>query len=841
MLLNTLFRHWSYRIFASGSILRQTYDAFKELLEQDALSHDRMAELEILYHEGRKEDFSRIRSRYTAFAEAVQAMVKSLEHLRPVDASLLRQYFTKFDFYVRFILAPPEEDTGEPFVLPLRNITTPDNCGNKAYNLALLKNTLQAPVPDGFAITTNAFYRLLEYNQLRDPIDALLAQVNIEDPDGLAEISAALQEKILNAKIPPEVSSSILHAFDAMVDEESPLPVVARSSAISEDGEHSFAGQYHTVLGVYRESLLDAYLEVVASKYSAEALLYRIVLGLTDEETPIGVLVMEMVDARTSGVLYTINPSEESRQEEMLLHSIYGLGDPLVSGAASADCIQIERGKRNAFTKTGGGQQKKLINQQGKLVEADLTAEERGVLSVSDTMIAQLQEWGEQIAEFYQEEQDIEWAEDRGGALLLLQSRPLHGEKKIEQEKDGPQIEGEPLFTAGQKASGGMAQGKVHLATEEKLETLDHGVVLVTRTTPPSLVRYMDRLRAVVADYGSTAGHFATVCREFGIPLIVATKNATAVLQHGQTVLVHADSVSVYPAQEIDIEQSVTTAVPDTPYYKKLKAMMAFITPLKLVDPLSPDFKPSSCRSLHDIIRYTHEQAVQAMFSLGDKISAHAAKELHSDLPLDVKLLDVGGGICKKAAGVEKITEQSLCCKPFIHLWQGLTNPGVDWEEHSHFDWKTFDDVAMAGGVMTKKSGSLASYAIISDSYLNFNMRFGYHFTLVDSLFTEDKRTSYCQIRFAGGGGQYTGRSLRIDFLVQVLERLGFEVHTRADLLDAKISGLDHDALGDALDMLGRLLGATKLMDMVLRREEDVGRCVEQFFAGRYTFTATSE
>lgn len=116
-------------------------------------------------------------------------------------------------------------------------------------------------------------------------------------------------------------------------------------------------------------------------------------------------------------------------------------------------------------------------------------------------------------------------------------------------------------------------------------------------------------------------------------------------------------------------------------------------------------------------------------------------------------------------------------------------------------------------------------------------MRFGYHFTLVDALCGEDRRANYCQLRFAGGGGEYSGKVLRLEFLSAVLLRLGLEVTVKADLLDARLSDVDCEELCGVLDNLGRLLGASKLMDMVLKDELRVDDYVEQFFTGNYNFS----
>jgi len=821
-------------------MLRQTYDAFKSLLELDGRSHDLMAEFEILYHDGKREDFAAICNRYDEFSRAVAGMVDSLEKMRPADAVMLREYYKKFDFYIRFLLAPPEQFSIPPFVVQFDPTPEASLVGNKACNLAVLKNELRAPVPAGFSITTSAFYRLIEHNHLRQPINDLLAAVDIEDQQSLQQQSGRLIALIRSAELPAEIRRDILKAYDRLERQRGcPVRCAVRSSAVSEDGSHSFAGQYHTVLGVRRQTILESYLEVVASKYTPEALFYRITVGLSDEEIPIAVLVLAMIDAAASGVVYTVDPTISNGQDRLAVHSIHGLGELLVSGSANADTFYVDKGHGRITEKKKGRQQKKLVFADDHLVETGLGADQLAGFSISDATALDLAGWGREIEAYCGRPQDIEWAVTADEALFLLQARPLHRQvdprRKVE---DRAGLAAEPLLSGGLKAAGGAACGRVYLAEGRELPAGGEGVILVVRSTPPSLVRVLSSLAAVVADRGATAGHFATVCREFGEPLLVNTGNATSVLLHGQEVTVDADHGVVYPGR-IELllqDRDGGRKHDDIPYFKKLRTILDFITPLKLVDPARADFLPSSCRSMHDIVRYTHEQAVQAMFSLGDKVSSRSGKcrQLQTKLPLEIYLLDVGEGISADAGEEELVGINHLCSVPFVALWQGLSHPGVDWQAHSHFDWKSFDDIALAGGVASRSSGDFASYAIIGRDYLNLNMRFGYHFTLVDAMCSPDSRANYCRLRFAGGGGDYTGKTLRLEFLVAVLGRLGLESTVRADLLDAGGADISSKDLCRTLDLLGRLLGATKLMDMVLKEEGDVDHYVEQFFAGNY-------
>jgi len=359
--------------------------------------------------------------------------------------------------------------------------------------------------------------------------------------------------------------------------------------------------------------------------------------------------------------------------------------------------------------------------------------------------------------------------------------------------------------------------------------------ILVIHETLPSYVRILHHVRGVIAELGSAAGHFATVCREFGIPLLLGVGKQIHTIQHQQPITLSADDTAVYFGDKIISTTPISNFKRDKnlPFYKKLRSILKLVTPLKLIDPTSSDFTPESCRSLHDIIRFCHEQAVRTMFSLGDRGSGRAKgkKKLLSSLPLDVFFLDVGGGLQLDDIHSEDIHINEITSLPFLALWQGLNHPSVEWQERTHFDWKSYDDIALAGGIANKSSAEFASFAVLGSNYVNLNIRFGYHFTLVDSLCGNDPAKNYCQLRFAGGGGDFSGRQLRIHFVEAILKANGFQVTPKGDLLDAILHHLDSKELKKRLQMVGRLLGVTKLMDMRLKNEIMVEESIKDFLS----------
>ncbi len=835
MFINSLLKYWTYRLFAPGVVLRATYEAFRELLVFDSKSHEQMAELEALYYQGKKEDVCRIAARYEELSSSVGGMVTCLELMAPTSFVTLREYYRKCDFYGKLLLAPPAFHCGPPFVLSLTDPPPPSSLvGGKSSALMELMDSMHLPVPPGFVITVNSFHYLLEYNDLRHRINSLLATLDLGAPELVTTISQELMHLIRGAEIPPAIAEAILSAHTALAASFSPghegqtLRVAVRSSAVGEDGECSFAGQYASFLNVEKEEILASYLSVIASKYSPAALAYRLHCGLSDEESPMAVLVVAMVNAQASGVVYTRDPAG-LRPHILMIHAVAGLGEALVSGRIVPEQILVEK-------------------KQGQPHGSDGDDEGQGAGSalLSASQVANLAKTAWKIEDHQGVAQDIEWAVDETGQIMYLQSRPF----RIQSAQSDPDrrivpVTERPLFQGGIMAASGQAAGRVYCVdSTHPLEQAPSGAILVIRETLPSFVQALDRISGVLAEMGSVAGHFSTVCREFGIPLLCGLPSPQQWLQRGEMITMDGENRTVYRGNLLAqlARKPLYEVQKELPFYRRLRQLLDTITPLHLTNPQTRDFTPESCRSFHDIIRFAHEQAVRTMFSLGDGLGNRAGgrKKLLSDLPFDIFVIDVGGGLLPDGTGTAPDTAgnsphaiilDQIASLPFLALWQGLTHSSIQWQDRAHFDWKRFGELSLADGITSSNAADFASYAVLGADFVHLIMRFGYHFTLVDALCGSDRASNYCQFRFSGGGADFSGRLLRLDFIRTVLTRAGFQVEVTGDLLDARIAGLQASEMEGRLQTLGRVLGTTRLMDMTLHEVEDVGRCVETFLA----------
>ena len=130
------------------------------------------------------------------------------------------------------------------------------------------------------------------------------------------------------------------------------------------------------------------------------------------------------------------------------------------------------------------------------------------------------------------------------------------------------------------------------------------------------------------------------------------------------------------------------------------------------------------------------------------------------------------------------------------------------------------------------------SYALLSEDYLSLSVRFAYHFATIDSLCGDNESQNYISLQFSGGAGDYYGRSLRIQLMGNILDRLGFRVTVKGDLLEAFIARYDKRSTEEKLDMTARLLASTRLLDITLSNQDELAGLTETFLNGSYDFLA---
>lgn len=811
--IKQLFKHWTYSVFAPSALLRDKYNAFKNLLRYDNYALEIVADFEEISYGQELVDWTRVVWLYTRLSAAVRSMVEQLTLMSPTRHLDLIEYYRKIDFYIRMGLDLPAPDPSPPYVVSLKDAAQHSEIvGGKAMNLSRVAALPGIDVPPGFAVTVKAFHYFIESNELREKIDRKLRKVQLDKPDKISSVSKELQKMILDAPIPDNLAQDIDAAVNALIGVQGQdVPRLAiRSSALAEDGDISFAGQYSSELSVPPYEALQAYKRVLAAKYSEKALTYRIRNGLADQETPMAALFMPMVRAKAAGVVYTVDKDKQGRSA-VAVYAVPGQGALLVDGSLRPEVHYYDRETHE-----------------------DITADSQTMV-LQKAKAAELVEYSLQLERHFDTCLDIEWVLDTRDTLFFLQARPLNTQWNDDEVCQGePEVMAKPIVTTAECASPGVATGLIHhLQSVIDVSQVPEGCILVVPTLTPALARLAGHIKGVVARSGSRASHFASVAREYGLPVLVGLEEPYTLFAHGQEVTLHAEKGAIYPGAHpalLEHYNSLQANRRKTLAEKRLDNIMPYITRLTLTDPEAETFTPEHCRSLHDVIRYAHEKSVNEMFSLVGKggRGLSQAKQLKSQLPIVMYLLDLGDGLFQSAAGKKEVTPDDIQSLPMWAFWFGLSAEDVPWDSSLlHVDWEAMD--RMAAGIFRHDSKLLASYAVLSKDYLHMMIRFGYHFSVLDALCGQESKNNYIKFRFKGGGGEYNQRMLRLSLIQHVLEHFGFSISIRGDMLDASLHRESENQTQKQLASLGYLLARTRMMDMGLRNEEQVQELVQEF------------
>ncbi|MDN5913821.1 MAG: PEP/pyruvate-binding domain-containing protein [Pseudonocardia sp.] len=202
--------------------------------------------------------------------------------------------------------------------------------GGKARGLATMIGR-GLPVPPGFVVPVDTFIALAG--------EAFTESAKLADSGGSADAAARAAETMHGVGLSEEFLDRLTAAWDEIAGSG---PVAVRSSAVGEDGAAwSFAGEHDSFLGVTTpDELADALRGCWASLFTKRAIAYR--AQSRSRAAPMAVVVQRMLRARSSGVMMSLNPSNGDRSS-VVVESVWGLAEPLVSGQASPDRFVLNR------------------------------------------------------------------------------------------------------------------------------------------------------------------------------------------------------------------------------------------------------------------------------------------------------------------------------------------------------------------------------------------------------------------------------------------------------------------------------------------------------------------
>ena len=849
---------------AHRAACRVQYHHFTLLLAANRKALEIMTDMEQALRGGRVFGMSFVRSRATAALVNVYQMVKHLDGMAPGTYARLFERFEAVRSVVNDILAPVEPAPDAPLVVDLSRVdkSMADVVGTKMANIGEMKNRAGLPVTRGFVVTTAGFDAFMRQGGLRDEINRLLLATDMEATDAKVmdqrfELSAAIQQRIIQAEPPPELAAAVHDAFRRLEGRVGRVVRVSvRSSALGEDSAGaSFAGQFRTVLNVDRDSLLDAYKEVVASMYGLSALSYRLNRGIPDTDAAMAVGCMVMIEARSGGVMYSRSPVRP-RDEAVLINAVWGLAKAVVDGSGRADLFVVDRAHGDTGSMTV--RERRIARKESRLVchpgqgvcAEEITGGDAERPSLTDAQALELAALAVRLEDYYGGPQDIEWAIDEAGdgqgRLTILQCRPLRALDASSRPNTAELADvgagraegrmadwGEPLVRGGVTVSPGVGAGRVRVVDSDASGlTFEPGSVLVVRAALPKWASLLNWASALVAEQGSLTGHLANVAREFGVPALMGVDGAVAALSRAGShaagqglVTVDADGLAVYAGVVADLVERDGPVAPrpmeGTGVHDILRRVAAHVTPLNLLDPDGPDFRARNCRTLHDITRYCHERSVQEMFNVTlDDPGGRCGKRLWAGVATQFWVVDLDDGFSGPPEG-KFIRLENIASTPMLALWEGIS--AVPWEGPPSVDARGFMSIVMqattnpALNVAAPSSYTNRNYFLVSRDFCNLQSRFGFHFSTVEALVGERPHANYVTFRFKGGAADLNRRRRRAGFIRDILERAGFSVRLEEDSLTARVEGGDREHMAVRLRVLGYLTMHTRQLDMIMK------------------------
>lgn len=723
--------------------------------------------------------------------------------------------------------------------------------GGKMSRLCEIRNKLFIPVPDGFCLTSRFFEDFLAQDELNLQIDKALASIDYNDNAQVQQVSEIIQALIIDTPLPESIEKIILNNYELLANKQENGLISVRSSAVGEDDQHySFAGLHYTALNVNKDNLIDACFEVLISKYLPRSLVYRYLTGLRDIDMPMSIGCLQMINSEVSGVLFTKDPVGDG--EGIIIHAVRGLGTKVVDGSVSPQEFIVDPKTSVILDFKPGNQHSKTVARKsaaGGLEEVKIPDELILEPCLTEDQIKTIVEYALRIEKYFNTTQDIEWTIDKNDKIYILQSRPLTVSKAKKKDKSSritlkdSDIKYPVLIDKGACANPGIGSGPVFLLKRFKdLVNFPTGAILVVKKTSPELARVLHKASGLIADIGNTTGHLSIIARELGIPVLVNTNIATEELSNDMVITLSATDKKVYLGlvKELINKYKGPSVKENTfvrsPVHRIWSNISKLVIPLNLTDPGSAGFTPENCKTMHDITRFAHEYAIREMFSLYEsaQYEDYHAYPLKFPVPLNIHVIDLGNGL-KEVKDKRQVTPEDVISKPFLALLKGMTAPGIRWAGPLPIDLKGFTNLLMSSIVDSNRSdrdlGS-KSYAIISDHYVNFFSRLGYHFSRLDAYTSDELNNNYINFNFRGGAADSERRMRRAKIVTRVLEALNFTVSLRNDHVLATIRKIPQSSILSLLTEIGRLMGAVRNVDATLTNDEYIQKFVDAFLAG---------
>jgi pyruvate, water dikinase len=838
---------------ADPAAFRTIFERFKEVLDSNNRALETITDIGEKLSGDYLFDINYVKKAYSHLRTDLEFSIRNFDALTQNRYAHLHDVFGRIDSLIQQMVsgAPPAV---RKLVLFCEDIPwgMVQEVGGKNAHLSEIKNRLNLLVPDFFVLTTAAFDEFIRSNRLEGQV-AQIAQNPFPPDTALQE----LQELIIHGVIPPSIAQALHKSIQKIKNRNGDCFLAVRSSAEEEDSGRSFAGQFKTILNVPLETehVERAYRKVIASLFSEKAMAYQRQMSYEPGRLKMAVGCMVMVDAVSSGVMYSTAPG--GKGDTLIINAAWGLGEAVVEGRTEADLYTVKKNQPHDVLSASIGKKYSMVTglDQGGVTEIATPDERKGKPCLTSEQAAELASLAVNIEKYFGSPRDIEWAINKGGRIFILQARPLNisvknqGETPAERPRPDPKTVHPVLMqNKGSVVQKGAGAGKVFFVRKkDDLNNFPKGAVLVAKHDSSLYIRVMPFASAIITETGTQTSHMAALCRELKIPTIVNVTDVMAMLKPGQDVTLVAGDDGTSTLYEGIISDIITQAgheaviMEDIYEYRRKRYILRYISPLNLVDPLMDDFTPEGCRTLHDVLRFIHEKSVAELVDSAREGNIKFRRQgtlapLELPVPAGILVMDMGGGLNSGSGG--RATFEQIASVPFRAIIRGMMHPGAWHSEPVALKAHDFLSSMMRMPDIVSDSANPAGYnvAVISREYVNLSIRFGYHFNMIDCYCGENAKNNHIYFRFVGGATDMVKRSRRVELIARILREYGFNIKIKGDLLIARLAGLKREEMERVLDQTGRLISYARQLDAVLHDDAAIDRYAKNFLAEVYTF-----
>ena len=288
-------------------------------------------------------------------------------------------------------------------------------------------------VPPGFAVTTQSYLSFISETGISKTISDMLSAVDPDDMESLDHTSGDIRNLMYSTSLSEDIKSAIKESYQQLCGRCNlqMVPVAVRSSATAEDlPTASFAGQQDTYLWIMGfDEVIESVQRCWASLFESRAISYRIKNGFSHEKVLISVGVQKMVDAKSAGVMFTLNPTDGDLSK-IVIEGSWGLGETVVSGSVNPDKFVVDKVLLETTEKTISTKHIACLydREKRKVRDIPLASDIQNTCCLEEAELQELVKMGKNIEAHYGQPMDIEWAIDKGlpfpEDMFIVQARP---------------------------------------------------------------------------------------------------------------------------------------------------------------------------------------------------------------------------------------------------------------------------------------------------------------------------------------------------------------------------------------------------------------------------------